>query len=141
MGDTLFIPKDVYHNVKTLESHALHITSSYYGLPLNIKGKKLNLDAPTIEGKEYADEVYVRMKSFFIDNMNSSFSLFSLFNDMDHLQNNYAFYHLTKPILYIVGLGELVFLSNDDMKKVWEALNRNKALSDEIKSEIKNRIN
>lgn len=137
-GDLLFIPSKTYHNVESL-SASLHITSSYYSLPIIHNAKKESVDIPILAQIDKADAIYDSMKSFFKKNMNVTISMLSIFNDLSYLKSHYMFFHLSKPFIYIQGIGELIFKDNNEKEQYWKLLHSDIYQNDFIK-ELRERI-
>lgn len=139
-GDILAIPKGVKHNVHSMNTPSLHITNSYYSLPLKI-GSQNEIEVPILAANEYAEKIYEMMRQFFESNMSNNFLSASLFGDLSNLHLNYMFFHLDKPQIYIVGLGEVIFDNRADMQIIWNELSPDKKnISKDVISEIKNRL-
>tara|TARA_B100001971_G_scaffold215190_1_gene259613 strand:- start:42750 stop:43640 length:891 start_codon:yes stop_codon:yes gene_type:complete len=136
-GDILLIPKKEHHNVSTLTENSLHITSSFYSLPLD-KGQEL--DFP-IQSQTQADQIYQVMQAFFISNFSHEFQFANLFDRFEQVHQNYMFYHLSKPLLFIVGYGELGFNNREEMLSMWEKLSpTEKSLDSQIAQEVRDRF-
>ena len=136
-GDILYIPSDTFHDVQTLDEHSMHVTSSYYALPIS---KNEKIDVPIHAKEDKADIIYEKMKEFFQRNFEHDFTLEKLLGVETNFNENYMFFHLTKPLLYIVGYGELSFNSFHERDDYWKLLSPDNSIDKELTKDIQNRL-